>query len=66
MKLQILRHDFETSLMKHRESVQDSLKVSSIVSQMRVYGENYSDQTVVAKVLRILTPKFDHIVVAIE
>ena len=28
--------------------------------------ENYSYQTIVAKVLRSLTPKFDHIVAAIE
>ena len=33
---------------------------------MRIYSENYSNQTIVAKVLRSLTPKFDHKVVAIE
>ncbi|CAL5363087.1 unnamed protein product [Camellia sinensis] len=33
---------------------------------MRSYGEKISDETVVAKVLRSLTPKFDHVVAAIE
>ncbi|KAL6324297.1 hypothetical protein AAG906_007415 [Vitis piasezkii] len=33
---------------------------------MRSYGEDILDQTVVAKVLRSLTPKFDHVVAAIE
>ena len=37
-----------------------------IVSQMRSFGEKCSDQTVVAKILRSLTPRFDHIVTAIE
>ncbi|KAJ0095705.1 hypothetical protein Patl1_15015 [Pistacia atlantica] len=36
------------------------------ISQMQSYGETISDQTVVTKVLRSLTPKFDHVVVAIE
>lgn len=33
---------------------------------MRVYGDNVSNQTVVAKILRSLTARFDHIVPAIE
>ncbi|KAK3002315.1 hypothetical protein RJ639_021440 [Escallonia herrerae] len=33
---------------------------------MRSYEEKISDEAVVAKVLRSLTPKFDHVVVAIE
>ncbi|XP_028072416.1 uncharacterized protein LOC114274646 [Camellia sinensis] len=36
------------------------------VSQMRSYDEKISDETVVAKVLRSLTQKFDHVVTAIE
>ena len=38
----------------------------AIVSQMRTYGEKISDETIVSKVLRSLTPKFDHVVAAIE
>lgn len=67
VKLQSLRRDFETSGMKGNESVQAYLaRVSAIVSQMRSYGEKITDETIVAKVLRSLAPKFDHVVAAIE
>ncbi|KAI6681886.1 hypothetical protein NL676_035767 [Syzygium grande] len=33
---------------------------------MKSYGENITDGTVVAKILRSLTPRFDHVVAAIE
>ncbi|XP_010272329.1 PREDICTED: uncharacterized protein LOC104608133 [Nelumbo nucifera] len=53
--------------MKSGESVQVFLsRVSAIVNQMKSYGEEVFDVTVVAKVLRSLTPKFDHVVAAIE
>nr|GEV66681.1 retrovirus-related Pol polyprotein from transposon TNT 1-94 [Tanacetum cinerariifolium] len=45
---------------------QGSSKVSSIVSQMRSYGEKVTDEAVVAKMLRSLDPKFHHVVAAIE
>ncbi|XP_022931772.1 uncharacterized protein LOC111438050 [Cucurbita moschata] len=38
----------------------------TIVSPMRTYGEKISDETIVAKVLRSLTPKFDHVATTIE
>ncbi len=41
-------------------------RVMAIISQMRSYGDQISDQTVVSKALRSLTPKFDHVVAAIE
>ena len=67
VKLQSLRRDFETSVMKTDETVQDFLsRVSVIVSKMRSFGEQCRDQTVVSKILRSLTPKFDHVVAAIE
>lgn len=67
VKLQSLRRDFETSSMKPSESVQEFLaRVSSVVGQMRSYGDQITDETVVAKVLRSLSSKFDHIVAAIE
>lgn len=67
VKLQSLRRDFETAFMKCNESVQDYLaKVSSIVGQRRAYGDKITDETVVAKNLRSLSPKFDHVVAAIE
>ncbi|GKB46071.1 kinase-like domain-containing protein [Tanacetum coccineum] len=67
VKLQSVRHDFETSYMKNNESAQEYLaKISSIVSRMRSYGDSISDEVIVAKVLRSLAPKFDHVVAAIE
>ncbi|GKE52349.1 hypothetical protein Tco_1487505 [Tanacetum coccineum] len=67
VKLQSLRRGFETTSMKGNEYVQEYLaKVSSIVSQMRSYREKITDETIVAKVLRRLHPKFDHVVAAIE
>ncbi|GJV53354.1 photosynthetic NDH subunit of lumenal location 5, chloroplastic [Tanacetum coccineum] len=67
VKLQSLRRDFKTSYMKNNESAQEYLaKISSIVSQMRSYGDSISDEVIVAKVLRSLAPKFDHVVAAIE
>ena len=53
--------------MTNGESIADFLsRAMAIVSQMRTYGEKISDETIVAKVLRSLTPKFDHVVAAIE
>ncbi|XP_078149674.1 uncharacterized protein LOC144544991 [Carex rostrata] len=67
MKLQGLRRDFETLQMKTEESVQIFLsRVTTVVNQIRAYGDNLTEQTVVAKVLRSLTTKFDHVVAAIE
>ncbi|XP_015060545.1 uncharacterized protein LOC107006531 [Solanum pennellii] len=67
VKLQTYHRNFETLSMKSNESVHTYLsRVSSLVNQMKSYGEDISEETVVAKVLRSLTPKFEHIVAAIE
>ena len=67
VKLQSLRRNFETLLMTNGESIADFLsRAMAIVSQMRTYEEKISDETIVAKVLRSLTPKVDHVVAAIE
>ena len=67
VKLQFLRRDFKTLLMTNGESIADFLsRAMAIVSQMCTYGEKISDETIVAKVLRSLTPKFDHVVATIE
>ena len=50
VKLQGLHCEFETLFMKNGESVQDFIsEVLAIVNQMRTFGENCSDQTVVVK-----------------
>jgi gag-polypeptide of LTR copia-type len=67
IKLQGLRREFETLSMKESETVQEFLtRVSSVINQIRSYGEDFSEATVVMKVLRSLTTKFDHVVAAIE
>ena len=54
VKLQILRREFDTLAMKDKETVQEFFsRVTAIVSQMKTYGEDVNDQTVVGKVLRI-------------
>ncbi|KAK3042931.1 hypothetical protein RJ639_001007 [Escallonia herrerae] len=67
----ILRKEFQgdskTLYMKSGESIADFLsRAMAIVSQLRSYGEKIFDETVVAKVLRSLAPKSDHVVAAIE
>ncbi|XP_038697949.1 uncharacterized protein LOC119995500 [Tripterygium wilfordii] len=57
----------EEEKLKSNEIVQDYLsRVSTLVNQVKSYGEQISDGIVVAKVLGSLTPKFEHVVVAIE
>lgn len=67
VKLQILQLEFEVLQMKSNEAVQDFIsKVMTIVNQIKTYGDFIKNHTVVAKVLRSLTPKFYHVVAAIE
>ena len=40
--------------------------VMTVVSQLKIYGEEIKDQTVVEKVLISLSTKFDVVVAAIE
>lgn len=42
------------------------LRASGIVSQMKSYDDIVTDESVVSKLLRILTLKFDHVVATIE
>jgi gag-polypeptide of LTR copia-type len=67
IKLQGLRRDFETLQMYKEEIMQNFLsRVQMVVNQIRVFGDTMEEKIVVAKVLRSLTLKFDHVVVAIE
>jgi gag-polypeptide of LTR copia-type len=53
--------------MKNGESIQAFLsRVKCLANQMQTLGEEIKDSTLVAKVLRSLTTKFSHVVVAIE
>ncbi|CAN0856784.1 Retrovirus-related Pol polyprotein from transposon TNT 1-94 [Linum grandiflorum] len=67
IKLQTLRRDFENLNMKDDETVKDySTRVAEVTNQMKLYGEDITDQRIVEKMLRSLPEKFDPIVAAIE
>ncbi|XP_057423633.1 uncharacterized protein LOC130717434 [Lotus japonicus] len=67
VRLQSLRRQYELLQMKSDESIADYLsRLGSFTSQMKSNGEDLTEQSIVEKVLRTLTPKFDMIVVAIE
>ncbi|GAU31479.1 hypothetical protein TSUD_386430 [Trifolium subterraneum] len=66
VRLQTYKRQFELLQMEEKESVGDFVtRVSKLVNLMKGCGETMNDQSVVEKILRSLTPRFD-IVVAIE
>lgn len=53
--------------MDNSESIQTFLsRASTVVSQMKSYGESVTDESVISKLLRGLTLKFDHVVATIK
>jgi gag-polypeptide of LTR copia-type len=67
IKLQALCGDFETLQMNKKKTMQVFLSsVQTVVNQIRVFGDTMEEKIVVAKVLRSLTLKFDHVVAVIE
>ncbi|GAU47720.1 hypothetical protein TSUD_285070 [Trifolium subterraneum] len=66
VRLQTYKRQFELLQMEEKESVGDFVtRVTKLVNLMKGCGETMNDQSVVEKILRSLTPRFD-IVVAIE
>ncbi|XP_038680189.1 uncharacterized protein LOC119981203 [Tripterygium wilfordii] len=67
VKLLTLKREFELQRMRESESVKEySDKLSNLVNQMRLYGEDITDQKVVEKTLISLPEKFEAKVSAIE
>ncbi|XP_017431733.1 uncharacterized protein LOC108339095 [Vigna angularis] len=67
IKLQELRRQFEILIMDEDETVAEYFdKVQELVNKLRACKDAISDVYIVDKILRTLTPRFDHVVVAIE
>ncbi|WJX37062.1 hypothetical protein P8452_24874 [Trifolium repens] len=67
VKLQSLRRQYENLNMKNNEKVPEYIsRMMLITNEMKACGETLSEQVIIEKVLRSLTPQFDYIVVAIE
>ncbi|KAL4560614.1 hypothetical protein LXL04_032767 [Taraxacum kok-saghyz] len=66
-QLQALRKEFELLNMKAGETVDKFLgRTLTIVNKMNSNGEKMEQSTVVSKILRSLTPKFNYVVCSIE
>ncbi|CAL5336102.1 unnamed protein product [Camellia sinensis] len=66
-QLQAFRSEFEMLRMKVGESVTDYFaRTMAIVNKMRIYGDKAEDVTIVEKILRSMTPKFNFVVCSIE
>ncbi|XP_028099711.1 uncharacterized protein LOC114299219 [Camellia sinensis] len=67
VRLQVLRGEFEMLYMNGNESISEYFnRTLTIVNKMRRYGEKMESLQVIEKILRSLSPKFEHVVVAIE
>lgn len=66
-QLQALRKEFEMLNMKEGEKIDSFIaRTLTVVNKMKVNGENVQPSTVVCKILRSLTPKFNYVVCSIE
>ncbi|XP_019436003.1 PREDICTED: uncharacterized protein LOC109342481 [Lupinus angustifolius] len=67
VRLQTMRRQYELMEMEMSEIIAQFFnRVISLTNQMKACGEVIKDQTIIEKVLRTLTPNFDHIIMAIE
>ncbi|XP_049365733.1 uncharacterized protein LOC125830598 [Solanum verrucosum] len=67
VKLQALCGEFETLRMQGGESVIDYFsRTLAIANKMRIHGEKLEDVTIIEKILRSMTTKFNYIVCSIE
>ncbi|XP_019432612.1 PREDICTED: uncharacterized protein LOC109339605 [Lupinus angustifolius] len=67
MELQTMRRKYELLQMEENETISDYFtKILTLRNKMKSCGEEVKEQSMIEKILRTLTPKYDHIVVAIE
>ena len=67
VRLQALRGEFDLLKMKESETVEELYnRTISIVNQLRVNGEDITDKRDLEKILRSMTRKYEHVLVAIE
>lgn len=67
VRLQTLRRQFELLQMESEETIASYVsRVLTLTNKMKTYGEVHTEVAKVEKILRSLTPRFEHIVVAIE
>ncbi|XP_073103300.1 uncharacterized protein [Elaeis guineensis] len=62
VRLQTLRRQYESS----ETTTTYISRVLTLTNQIKIYGEEYKEQPKVEKILRSLTSRFEHIMVAIE
>jgi len=66
-QLQALRKEFELLAMKEGEKIDTFLgRTLTVVNKMKTNGEVMEQSTIVSKILRSLTPKFNYVVCSIE
>ena len=67
IKLQAFKRDFENLKMKSSKIVKEySSRISYVMNQMNIYGNNIFYQHVVQKILLFILVKFDSIISAID
>ena len=67
VRLQTLRRQYELLQMETTEIIDVYInKVFALTNHMKSNGETHSEQAKVEKILRSLTPRFEHVVAAIE
>jgi len=67
VRLQTLKCQYELLQMETTKTVDVYInKVPALTNKLKINGETHSKQTKVEKILRSLTPRFEHVVAAIE
>lgn len=66
-QLQALRREFELLAMKEGEKIDIFLgRTLTVVNKMKVNGESMEQSTIVSKILKSLTSRFNYVVCLIE